>query len=122
MVGYASHMLRDHGVNYTPFLAELAAAVFGLKHFSHYLIGRRFTLYTDHKPMETMVARQTKTLNLLQELMGVFDFESKYFAAKGNILADFALWNLYKSVQAIVAAITVGLLPEAWKEAQAKED
>ena len=37
-VSYALGMLRNLKVNYVPFLAELADAVFGLEHFSDYLI------------------------------------------------------------------------------------
>jgi hypothetical protein len=51
VVAYASRTLRKHEKNYSAYLIEMAAAVFGIEHFDTYLIGRRFTLYTDHRPM-----------------------------------------------------------------------
>ncbi len=42
---FASRQLKDHEMNYSPFLLEAAAAVF----FNEYLKGKRFILYTDHK-------------------------------------------------------------------------
>lgn len=73
-VSYASPSLKDHEGNYTPYQTEMVAAIFGIEHFSHHLIGRHFTLYTDHKPMENLSDRQTKTLHRLQQLMGKFSF------------------------------------------------
>ena len=129
-VGYASRSLREHEVNYTPYLAELAAAVFGIEHFAHHLIGRKFVLYTDHKPMEKLTCRQTKTLNRLQELMGKFDFEMRHVDGKGNVLADFASRNLnwrsrddqinevtinrLDSLQAVVAGLVASPDPKTW--------
>ena len=69
--------------------------------------------------MEKLSTRQTKTLDRLKELMGAIDFQLKYIASKGNILADFTSHYLYKSVQAIIAVTTIGQSSKASKEAQA---
>jgi len=50
-VGFASRQLLKYEANYPPFLLELAGAVFGMDYFHHYLVGRRFELLTDHKPL-----------------------------------------------------------------------
>ena len=77
-VGYASRALKTHEKNYGAFLLEMAAASWGIDYFSVYLIGRRFTLYTDHRPMETMSTIHKKTLNRLQHQMLEYNFQIRY--------------------------------------------
>jgi hypothetical protein len=49
VVAYASLQLRKPEVNYPTHDLELAAVVHALKILRHYLMGKRFELYTDHK-------------------------------------------------------------------------
>ncbi len=65
-ISYASRQLKDHEKNYSPFLIEAAAAVWGMDVFNEYLKGKKFILYTDHKPPEKMGHLHTKTMNRLQ--------------------------------------------------------
>ncbi len=51
-ISFASRQLKDHEKNYSPFLLEAAAAVWGMDIFNEYLRGKRFILFTDHKPLE----------------------------------------------------------------------
>ncbi len=69
VIAYASRKLLKHEKNYTPFLLEMHAAVWGMEYFSHHLKGRRFLLFTDHKPMENLGKVHTKTLYRIQEAM-----------------------------------------------------
>jgi hypothetical protein len=78
VVAYASRSLKDHERNYTPYLAELSAAAWAIDHFDVYLRGRKFVLYTDHKPMVVKKAIHAKTLNRLEERMGLYDFDIVY--------------------------------------------
>jgi RNase H-like domain found in reverse transcriptase len=48
IIAYASRKLQKHKRNYTPFLLEMQAAIWGMEHFATYLRGQKFTLYTDH--------------------------------------------------------------------------
>ena len=82
VIAYASRALQKHEENYTPFLAEMMAAVWAMQHFSVYLKGRKFTLFTDHKPLEKLGKVHTKTFNRLQEMMTEFDFEMCYKPGK----------------------------------------
>lgn len=51
VVVYASRQLRPHEVNYPTHDIELAAVVFALKIWRHYLYGESCTVYTDHKSL-----------------------------------------------------------------------
>ncbi len=61
-ISYASRQLKDHEKNYSPFLLESAAAVWGMDVFNEYLKGKKFILFTDHKPLEKMGHLHTKTM------------------------------------------------------------
>ena len=54
VIAYASRTLKKHEQNYTPYLLEAAAAVFGLEQYHIFLLGRRLTLRMDHKPLKTL--------------------------------------------------------------------
>jgi hypothetical protein len=97
VIAYASRKLQKHEKNYTPFLLEMQAAIWAMEHFSTYLIGRHFTLYTDHKPMEKLGKVHTRTFHRLQELMNTFDFEIMY--KKGSEMpADFLSRNAINTI------------------------
>jgi len=97
VIAYASRSLMSAEKNYSPFLLEMQASVWGMNHFSAYLKGRHFTLYTDHRPLEKLGAVHTKTLNRLQEAMLEFDFETVY--KKGSEMsADFLSQNVVNTI------------------------
>jgi hypothetical protein len=89
--------VHDKKKKNTPFLLEMQAAIWGMDHFSTYLKGRHFTLFSDHKPLEKLGKVHTRTLNRLQEAMNTFDFEIVY--KKGSEMpADFLSRNVIDSI------------------------
>ncbi|KAA3487485.1 retrotransposon protein [Gossypium australe] len=64
VVAYASRQLRPHEVNYPTHDLELAAAVFALKIWRHYLYGEKSIFYTYHKSLKYLLTQ--KELNLRQ--------------------------------------------------------
>jgi hypothetical protein len=97
VIAYASRKLQKHERNYTPFLLKMQAAIWGMEHFETYLRDRKFTLYTDHRPLEKLGKVHTKTLNRLQEAMNTFDFEIMY--KKGSEMpADYLSHNLVSAI------------------------
>ena len=89
IIDYASRSLRPFEKNYSAFMLEAAAASWGLDHWYVYLYNApKITLYCDHKPLEKLTSRQTKTLNRLQEQMMRFNFIIKYKEGKENVVAD----------------------------------
>ncbi|KAI3825478.1 hypothetical protein L1987_06968 [Smallanthus sonchifolius] len=52
VIAYASRQLKIHEVNYPTHDLELAAVVFALKIWRHYLYGVKCTIYSDHKSLK----------------------------------------------------------------------
>src|SRR5574338_58045 len=90
VIAYASRQLRPHEVRYPTHDLELAAVIFALKVWRHYLLEERFDLYMDHKSLKYLFSQ--KELNMRQrrwlEFIAVYDFGSEYTPEKGNKVAD----------------------------------
>jgi hypothetical protein len=89
-ISYASKQLIKHEKNYSPFFLEVDAVVWAMEYYQEHLRGRRFILYTDHKPLESLSTLHTKTMNYLQLAMMDFYFQIRY--KKGSEMpADYLL-------------------------------
>ena len=90
VVAYASCQLKKHEVNYPTLDLELAAVVFALKLWRHYLYGARFEIFTDHQSLKYIFTQ--RDLNLRQrrwlEFVKDYDFELSYHPGKANVVAD----------------------------------
>ena len=64
VVAYASRQLKSHEKNYPMHDLELAAIVFSLKIWRHYLYGEKCFIYTDHKSLKYLPSQ--RKLNLRQ--------------------------------------------------------
>ncbi|KAL0554093.1 hypothetical protein IC582_008004 [Cucumis melo] len=76
--------------NYPTHDLELAAVVFALKIWRHYLYGEKIQIYTDHKSLKYFFTQ--KELNMRQrrwlELVKDYDCEILYHPGKANVVAD----------------------------------
>ncbi|WVZ24644.1 hypothetical protein V8G54_003188 [Vigna mungo] len=90
VVAYASRQLKIHERNYPTHDLELAALVFALKIWRHYLYGVRFQVFSDHKSLKYLFDQ--KELNMRQrrwmEFLKDYDFELQYHPGKANVVAD----------------------------------
>lgn len=64
VIAYASRQLKEPETRYATHDLELAAIVFALKIWRHYLYGTKCTLYTDHKSLQYVFSQ--KELNMRQ--------------------------------------------------------
>ena len=64
VVAYVSRQLKKHEQNYPTHDLEMAAVVFALKIWRHYLYGVTCEIYTDHKSLKYIF--QQRDLNLRQ--------------------------------------------------------
>ena len=90
VVAYALRQLKPHEKNYPTHDLELAAIVFALKIWRHYLYGEKCFIYTDHKSLKYLPSQ--RELNLRQrrwmELIKDYDCVIDYHPGKANVVAD----------------------------------
>ncbi|KAA0025167.1 pol protein [Cucumis melo var. makuwa] len=90
VVAYASRQLKSHEQNYPTHDLELAAVVFALKIWKHYLYSEKMQIFTDHKSLKYFFTQ--KELNMRQrrwlELVKDYDCEILYHQGKANVVAD----------------------------------
>lgn len=84
-VAYASHSLSETERRYSQIEKEGLALVYAVKKFHRYLLGRRFTLVTDHKPLLNIFSPKNgipvHTANRLQRwalTLATYDFKIQY--------------------------------------------
>jgi len=90
VIAYTSRQLRVHGENFSTYDLELAAVIFALKIWRHYLYGVSCEIYTDHKSLIYIFTQ--KELNMWQkiwlELIKDYDITIHYHSGKANVVTD----------------------------------
>ena len=90
VVAYGSCQLKNHEQNYPTHDLELAAVVFALKILRHYLYGKAFKVYSDHKSLKYIFTQ--RDLNMRQrrwmEFLEDYDFTLHYHPGKAYMVAD----------------------------------
>ncbi|GJR68882.1 putative reverse transcriptase domain-containing protein [Tanacetum coccineum] len=93
VIAYASRQLKPYEVNYPTHDLELAAVVFALKIWRHYLYGESCDIFTDHKSLKYIFTQ--RELNMRQrrwlELLKDYDTNIQYHPGKGHMLRLSAL-------------------------------
>ena len=91
-IAYYSHKLSPAECQYSTYDRELLAVYLAIKHFRHYVEGRAFTVYIDHKPLtysmntksERSSPRQARHLNYISQ----FTTDIRYTQGINNPVAD----------------------------------
>ena len=90
VIAYASRQLKKHEVNYPTHDLELAAVVFALRIWRHYLYGVPCRIFADHKSLQYLLSQ--KDLNMRQrrwiELIKDYDYTIEYHPGRANVVAD----------------------------------
>ena len=85
-----SRQLKEHEKNYAMHDLELAAVVFALKMWRHYLYGEKFEVHSDHHSLQYLFSQ--KELNMRQrrwmKYIKDYDFPIKYHPGKVIVVAD----------------------------------
>ena len=90
VIAYASRSCNKTERNYSSYHGECLAAVWAVSHFRYYLYGRKFTLITDHEPLEWLMTNEklrgmhARWANILQE----YDIYIKHRSGVKNLDAD----------------------------------
>jgi hypothetical protein len=91
MVAYASRQLRKHEAHYLTHDLELAAVVYALKIWRHYLMKKRCELYTDHKSLKyiftqsNLNVRQRRLLELIKDYDLGINYHFKLKVSCGSV-------------------------------------
>jgi hypothetical protein len=91
-LGFYSKKFDPAQIRYSAFDRELLACCGGIRHFRWMLEGRRFTIYTDHKPLtfalfkaaDAWTARQGRQLSYVAE----FTNDIRHVPGVDNVVAD----------------------------------
>ncbi|XP_068331476.1 uncharacterized protein [Pyrus communis] len=90
VIAYASRQLKPHELNYPTHDLELAALIFALKLWRHYLYGEKCKIFIDHKSLQYLLTQ--KDLNLRQrrwmKLLSDYDYMIDYHPGRANVVAD----------------------------------
>lgn len=89
-IAFASRTLTQSEEKYSAIEKELLAIDWACKYFRPYLFGRKFTLYTDHKPLTYALNLKTANDRLVRMKLRLeeFDYDIQYRAGKQNVVAD----------------------------------
>ena len=90
MIAYASRQLKKHEQNYPIHDLELAAVVFALRIWRHYLYGVPCRIFTDYKSLQYLFTQ--KELNMREriwiELIKDYECTIEYHPRKANVVVD----------------------------------
>ena len=90
VIAYASRQLKKHEQNYPTHDLELAAVVFALRIWRHYLYGVLCRIFTDHKSLQYLFTQ--KELNMRHrrwiELIKDYECTIEYHLGKANVVVD----------------------------------
>ena len=105
VVAYGYRQLKNHERNYTTHDMELAAIVFALKIWRHYLYGEQFEVFLDYKSLKSIFTQ--RDLNMRQRIwmkyLEDYDFTLHYHPSKANVV-DNELRRKSRGVLASVAS------------------
>ena len=97
-IKFASRVLSKSEQNYAASKREMLAIIFALKKFENYVLGRRFTILTDHMPLTFLLSQ--KKLGELQntwlDILLRFNFQIAYLPGQLNTIPNL-LSRLYPS-------------------------
>lgn len=92
-IAFASHTLSPTERNYATNEREAWAAIWAMEHFEKFLLGRRFTLRTDHQALKSLLITQTSRRTSAKftrwiERLAPFDYTVEYHPGSQNQVAD----------------------------------
>ncbi|XP_073035244.1 uncharacterized protein [Primulina eburnea] len=89
-IAFYSKALAERALSKSTYERELMALVLAVQHWRHYLLGRKFLVVTDHKPLKNLLQQRITTPDQqywLAKLLG-YELEIKHRAGTDNGAAD----------------------------------
>ena len=118
-LGFFSRKLDSTQVKYSAFDRELLACFQAIRHFRYMLEGRRFTLFTDHKPLTAALRRSSEpwTDKQCRQLTYITEFTSDI----QHIASADARWRTLCPDRPVGPSAVARSLPRAAQSAHAGE-
>ena len=90
VIQYISHQLTEGQTKWPCIEREAFAIVYGITKLRHYLLGDRFTVFTDHKPLKSLFSSQMKNTKIQRWaiLLNEYGCDIQYRSGKNNVRAD----------------------------------
>ena len=92
-VQFASHTLQDRERNFATNEKEALGCIWAIEHWEKFLLGRHFTLRTDHGSLRTLLTQHTSTrksakFDRWSQRLSRFDFDVQHIRGTTNVMAD----------------------------------
>jgi len=91
-LAFFSCQLRHAEEKYSTFDRELLCLYLAIRHFRFVLEGRKFTAYTDHKPLVQAISKSTEPCSVRQQRqlahISEFTTDVRHVRGKANVVAD----------------------------------
>ena len=89
-VAFASKALNKAEINYSTIEKELLGVVWAIRHFRPYLYGRKFEVYTDHRPLVYLFTLKDPSSRLTKFRLALEEYKFEVIYKKGseNVVAD----------------------------------
>ena len=95
-IAYASRTLSSAEQKYSNIERESLAVIYGVTKFRQYLLGKKFTVETDHRPLVKLLGQNEEIPSLVSSRLkrfklklSAYDYSICYIAGKSNVVADF---------------------------------
>lgn len=82
-VSYASRTLNNHEISYSTIEKEMLAIIWATKQFRPYLYGRKFTIVTDHRPLQWLFTIKEPNSKLVRWRLKLEEYDYKIVYKKG---------------------------------------
>ena len=119
VIAYTSKHLDDRQAKWSTTEKEAFAIIHAIDVFKTYLYGRKFTVFTDHKPLEWLMSKSEPSGRLSRWALKLqeFDIEIGYRAGKQNQNAD----GLSRIPPPLVASVTFKHESSNWAKDQLQD-
>jgi len=106
-IEFFSRKFSNAESKYSAFDRELLAIFLSVKHFRNFLEGRKFTIFTDHKPLLHCLTMKDPSPRVLRQItfLSSFDFDIKHVPGKDNIIADCLSRAVTTSITASITSV-----------------
>lgn len=95
LIAFASRVLSDCERRYAAIDKEALAIIYAVDKFQQYILGRRFILKTDHRPLQYLLGSQSEIPKLAAcrlarwaMTLSMYDYDIQYQAGSSNAPAD----------------------------------